>query len=424
MPTLRSAAPLAAASPGPLDASTVAPVSRDVDHPREVVILLNLAHALDHLFLLVFATAVAAIAADFHMRRWEDLLPWGVGAFLMFGLGSLPAGRLGDTWGRRPMMLVFFFGLGAAGLLTALANQPWQLAAGLTLIGLFAAIYHPVGIPMLVQRTARPGAVIGVNGLAGNLGVAAAALLTGLLVSRWGWRMAFVVPSGVAIVCGIAFAWLCGPQGSAPAKARKAPSVALDRAQMARALLVMTAAAVTGSLLFNFTTNGNTQLLTERFAGLIDQPATIGLLLAVVYAIASLAQIVVGRLIDAMPLKRLYLCIVLAQIPWLLLAAYASGWWLYAALLGTMVCIFGAIPFTDAMIVRYVDDSVRSRVAGMRLTVSFGISSLAVWLLGPVVKAAGFATLFLTMAVIAAITAMVVGLLPAERRAEPAPAST
>ena len=401
----------------------LARVEEAQDHPRAVVLLLNVGHALDHLFLLIFATAVVSIAAEFGFSRWEDLMPYGVGAFFLFGLGSLPSGRLGDLWGRRPMMLVFFFGLGAAALLTALARGPWQLAGGLTLIGLFASIYHPVGIPMLVQRAKRPGAVIGVNGLAGNLGVAGAALLTGFLVQAWGWRTAFVVPGLVSIGCGIAFALLCGPQGPAPARQQKAAHVALPPALLARALVVMTAAAITGSLLFNFTTNGNTQLLGERFRGLIDDPATIGVLLAAIYTMASIAQVVVGRLIDRISLKKLYLAIVLAQIPWLLLAAYTSGWWLFVALLGTMVSIFGAIPFTDAMIVRYVDDSVRSRVAGMRLTVSLGVSSLAVWLLGPVVKTTSFASLFLGMAAIAALTATVVLLLPAIPATTPRPAA-
>ena len=388
-------------------------VAEAEDHPRAVVLLLNIGHALDHLFLLVFATAVVTIAAEFGFSRWEDLMPYGVGAFFLFGLGSLPSGRLGDLWGRRQMMLVFFFGLGASALLTALARGPWQLAGGLALIGLFASIYHPVGIPMLVQRAKRPGAVIGVNGLAGNLGVAGAALLTGLLVQSWGWRAAFVVPGLVSIGCGMAFAVLCAPQGPAPARKPKSSHVALPPDLLARALVVMTAAAITGSLLFNFTTNGNTQLLSERFSGLIDDPATIGVLLAIIYTLASIAQVVVGRLIDRISLKTLYLTLVLAQIPWLVLAAHTSGWWLFVALLGAMVCIFGAIPFTDAMIVRYVDDSLRSRVAGMRLTVSLGVSSLAVWLLGPVVKTSSFATLFLGMAAIAAITATVVLLLPA-----------
>ena len=138
--------------------------------PRATSVLLNVAHAFDHMFLLIFATAVATIAADFGFARWEDLMPYGVGAFAMFGLCSLPAGRLGDLWGRRRMMLVFFFGMGIATLLVALARSAWQLGAALTVLGIFAAIYHPVGIPMLVQRSTRPGLTIGVNGLAGNHG--------------------------------------------------------------------------------------------------------------------------------------------------------------------------------------------------------------------------------------------------------------
>ena len=142
--------------------------------PRATSVLLNVAHAFDHMFLLIFATAVATIAADFGFARWEDLMPYGVGAFAMFGLGSLPAGRLGDLWGRRRMMLVFFFGMGIVGAARrAHAQSAWQLGAALTLLGAFSSIYHPVGIPMLVRSARRARAsTIGVNGLAGNLGVA------------------------------------------------------------------------------------------------------------------------------------------------------------------------------------------------------------------------------------------------------------
>ena len=60
---------------------------------RITSLLLNLAHALDHLMLLVFATAVAAIAREFGVGRWEDLMPYTTGAFVMFGVGSFPSGR-------------------------------------------------------------------------------------------------------------------------------------------------------------------------------------------------------------------------------------------------------------------------------------------------------------------------------------------
>ena len=64
---------------------------------------------------------------------------------------------------------------------------------------------------------------------------------------------------------------------------------------------------------------------------MIEDPALLGALLASVYAVASLAQVVVGRLIDRVPLKPLYLGIALLQVPALLWASHAQGWWLYAA---------------------------------------------------------------------------------------------
>ena len=391
--------------------------------PRVVSLLLNVGHGIDHMFLLIFATAVGTIAIELGFSNWADLMPYSVGAFALFGLGALPAGRLGDLWGRRVMMIIFFVGIGAAALLTSMVQNAWQLAAGLTLIGAFAAIYHPVGIPMLVQNVSNPGAVIGVNGLAGNLGIAVAALVTGFLIKWIGWRAAFAVPGILAIACGIIFAMLCPQETEAPGKRKGKAKVVLSPAMLVRAFTVMTAAAVTGSLLFNFTTNGNSQLLSERFIGVIEDPAVLGALLAVIYTIASLTQVVVGRLIDRVPLKPLQLWMSVAQVPLLIIAAYTQDWWMFAALLAVMIFVFGSIPFTDAMIVRYVDDRLRSRVAGMRLTVAFGISSVAVWLLGPLAKGLGFANLLWIMAGIAAIKAVIVLMLPEEpATADAAPA--
>src|SRR6185295_4525200 len=138
--------------------------------------------------------AVGAVAADFGFSRWEDLMPYSVGAFFLFGIGSIASGRLGDLWGRRQMMIVFFIGIGVAAVLVALTRSALELAIAMTVLGAFSSIYHPVGIPMLVQSAKNPGFTIGVNGLAGNLGIAVAALITGFLVKHAGWRAAFAVP--------------------------------------------------------------------------------------------------------------------------------------------------------------------------------------------------------------------------------------
>jgi MFS family permease len=390
---------------------------------RAVALLLNAAHAIDHMFLLIFATAVVAIAQEFGISRWEDLMPYSVGAFFLFGIGSIPAGRLGDLWGRRAMMLVFYFGMGASALVVAATQSAWQIAIALTLLGAFSAIYHPVGIPMLLQGSRRPGFTIGLNGLVGNLGIALSALATGFLVKYFGWRTAFAIPGLVAIGAGVAFAWLAPREHAAPAR-RRPTQAAAPRGEMMRALFVMLATAITGSFLFNITTNGNQQLLTERFAGVLSDPALLGALLALVYAIASLAQLVVGRMIDRHPIKRVFLCVVLLQAPLFVLAAGAEGWTLFVLQTAFMVSVFGAIPFSDAMTVRYVDDSQRSRISGWRIGISFGISSLAVWLLGPVVKAAGFQNLLLMLAAIALATLGFVLMLPSERRRELAGVAT
>jgi MFS family permease len=376
-------------------------------------LLLNVGHALDHLFLLIFATAVSAIAQDFGVAGWEDMMPYTVGAFMMFGFASIPAGRLGDLWGRRQMMVVFFFGMGFSAIGVSLTQTPLQMGMALTVLGIFSAIYHPVGIPMLVQKAVRPGLTIGVNGLAGNLGIALAALSTGFLVTWQGWRMAFVVPGLVSIACGFAFAWAAPQESSAPAK-KKANSVQLPKHLAWRTFAVMVATATTTSVLFNITTNGNAQLLAEKLDGLVNDPSRLGMLLAAIYAVASLAQLVVGRLLDWFPVKPLFFGVLLLQIVAFGVASQTSGWIWYVAAIAYMVMVFGAIPFSDTMVVRYIDDAMRSRVSGTRIAISFGFSSIAIYLLGPIVKVAGFTQLMIALSFVAALGALIVLFLPNE----------
>jgi len=80
-----------------------------------------------------------------------------------------------------------------------------------------------------------------------------------------------------------------------------------------------------------------------------------------------------------------------------------------------MALVFGSIPFTDAIIARFVDDSIRSRVSGMRLAVSFSVSSMAVWALGPAVKAAGFDFALLVLGAVAICSLLITWQLPDEQ---------
>ena len=268
---------------------------------------------------------------------------------------------------------------------------------------------------MLLEKSKNPGATIGLNGLVGNLGVALAALLTGFLIKHWGWRAAFAVPALLCAACGVLFFFICPKEHEPPAQRVGGAKVKLTPSQLKKALAVMTAAAASSSVLFNVTTNGNAQLLGERFLGIIEDPATLGVLLASIYTVSSLAQVVVGHWIAKLEIKPFFLFMVLAQIPILLCASVAQGWWLLAALFALMIFIFGAVPFTDVLISRYVDDRLRSRVAGMRLGVSLALSSFGVWALGPVVKSLGFTNGLLILALFSACTASILTLLPSAK---------
>ena len=364
-------------------------------------LLINLGHALDHWVLVIFLYTVSVIAGVWG-TDWKELTPFAFGASFMFGAGSLVSGKLGDQWGRRAMMIVFFAGMGVSCLLIALCSNKWEIGIALTVMGAFSSIYHPVGIPMIVAGAERPGFVIGVNGLVGNLGVALGASVSVLLATRYGWQAAYIVPAVICLAGAVLFARYVPKEDVSPAK-RKAKILDMPPNMMARVFFIMTCAAVTGSIVFNFTTNSNGEMLKAKIETLAATPWLLSAVLFGVFTIASLAQLIVGHLIDRHPLKTIYMPILLAQIPLFLLAAYSEGWMLVFVTTLFMIFVFGAIPFTDAMIVRYVDDRLRSRVTGMRLAIGFGVSSLVVAGIGPSVKAAGFPAMLTALAVVATL---------------------
>ncbi|MDX5362371.1 MAG: MFS transporter [Alphaproteobacteria bacterium] len=384
----------------------------DTRHLSPTAILLNIGHAMDHWMMVVFAYTWGVIAGVWG-TEWTELTPYNYGALVMFGGGSIVSGRLGDLWGRWVMMVIFFAGMGASALVIALCTNAWQIGAALTLMGAFASIYHPVGIPMLVQKARKAGIVIGVNGLAGNMGIAIAAGVSVFIAERFGWQMAFILPGAICLLCAVAFVLLVPRETEAPAR-RANKLLDMPRAMMARVFAIMTLTAITGSVIFNFTTSGNGELLRAHVAEAAADPALLATMLFAIFAAASLAQIVVGKLIDAYPLKTVFLGVAALQVPLFLIAAQVEGWALFVVAIGFMLLVFGAVPFTDAMIVRYVDDRMRSRVTGMRLAIGYGVSSAAVALLGPSVKLAGFPTMLTLLAGLACVTFLAVMFLPAD----------
>ena len=128
-----------------------------MNRDRTYFLLLNIGHYLDRLFMLIFAT-VAALAL---YREWgvgyAELVAYATPGFFAFGLFSLPAGWLADRWSRDGMMVVFFVGIGVVSILLSFAQTPLQMGIGLFIIGIFAAIYHPVGLAIVTMKWKNTG---------------------------------------------------------------------------------------------------------------------------------------------------------------------------------------------------------------------------------------------------------------------------
>jgi MFS family permease len=358
---------------------------------------LNLGHFLVHFFLLIFPTAVLALGPELG-RPYAELLPLATVGFVMLGIGTLPAGWLGDRWSRRGMMIVFFIGIGAASVATGLARSTFELACGLGLIGLFAAIYHPVGIPMVVANSRRMGRTLAINGVFGNLGLAFAAIATGLLADFISWQAAFILPGCLSILAGIAFALLVKGEARAAASYAPAPTAA-PRALQIRVFAMVAVGAVLGGILFHAGTVALPKVFADRAGGLAVGIAEIGGLVSIVFAVAAIAQIPVGWLLDRYPVRWIQVGLAAAQVALLLLAVSATNWAMLFVAMPLLFAIFGEIPIGDWLIARYTADRWRSRAYAASYVFSLGVSiavaPTVAWLYG---ASGGFASMFVVLA--------------------------
>jgi MFS family permease len=380
-------------------------------------LLLNVGHFLDHLFTLIFAT-VAALALT---REWglgyADLLKYATPGFFAFGVFALPAGWLADKWSRDGMMVVFFVGIGAASIVTALARTPFEVGLGLFVLGMFAAIYHPVGLAIVVEKWRNTGMRIAVNGVWGNLGVASAALITGYFIDHGGWRTAFVVPGIVSILIGVAYAILRWPEithRKARTRSAAAAKVLPDdvKALLFRVSAIVFLTTAVSSIVFQSTTFALPKVFDERLQGIAVSATTLGQLAFLVFAIASAGQLVVGHFLDRVGPRTVFMSAAAIQLVFFLLMPGLFDWAALACALAFMLAAFGQIPINDYMIGRLAEGEWRARIYGVRYVVSFTVLAAALPLIAFVYEHWGFDVLFLVLAASAGVILAAVSMLP------------
>jgi len=377
--------------------------------------------------MLVFATAAALTLAREWGMSYAELIPYATPGFVAFGLFSLPAGWLADKWSREGMMLVFFFGIGMSAIATALAQSPLQMAFGLFAIGVFGAIYHPVGIPLVIQGYMKTGLRIAVNGVFGNLGVAVAALLTGYLVDQSGWRSAFIWPGLVTIVIGAGYAILVGrgrSEGASTDAGGASPeNVTAGEIQLGRHLLIRVFAIVffstaIGSLVFQSTTFTLPKIFEERLGDLAVSATLIGWYAFVVFAIASMGQLVVGYLVDRFSIKTVFVAVAIFQVIFFLAMIGRVGNVALLVSIAFMLVVFGQIPINDVLVGRITKSEWRSRAYGLRYVIGFTVMASAVPMVAWIYARWSSDALFIVLAAAGAGILIAVVMLPRQLAAK------
>ena len=380
-------------------------------------LFLNLGHFLDHFFMLVFATVAALRLAGEWGMSYAALIPYATPGFIAFGVGAIPAGWLADRWSREGMMVIFFFGIGVSSILTAVADSPIGIALGLATIGLFAAIYHPVGLALVIQGREKTGVPLAINGVFGNMGVGCAALLTGYLIDTAGWRSAFVLPGAVCIALGAAYAafvWSgrrerAAERAIAAAEAAAAKragggggAMSIDRRTLVRVFAIIAFTTAIGGLIFQSTTFALPKVFDERLGYLAGSATAVGGYAFAVFTIAAFAQLVVGYLVDNHSVRTVFGFVAALQAAFFAVMYQLTGVAALIVAVGFMLVVFGQIPINDVLIGRITKSEWRSRVYSIRYIVTFSVSASTLPLIAWVHGSWGFGTLFAVMAVGAA----------------------
>ena len=380
-------------------------------------IWLNISHFLDHFIMLVFAKAAYDAGRHFGMS-YEEIIVYGVAGFVLFGGMAPVAAQMADRYSRSLMMVVYHFGIGIAAVLAGLAQSVWQLGAAIGLIGVFAAIYHPVGIAMLIKSNRSIGFRLGINGVFGNMGVAAAPLIIGLLLTVGDWRLCFIA-SGLFCICyGVVFI-LALVEEAAPAGKTKSKMATGFAPGWKIALGSMLLSTASGGFIFGAMTFVVPRYFEISLPNVSTSVAITGLLASIVYAAASFSQIGVGWLIDRVAPKWVLFSIGVGQVIFVALAARFTDYALFFAMLVAMCFVFGQIPITDTILSRYVPDNWRARVLSVKFMVNLTIGATVLPICGAILQSGyEMAALFSVMSILAVFVVIAGALLPVQADAQ------
>jgi EmrB/QacA subfamily drug resistance transporter len=168
----------------------------------------------------ILNVALPTLGSAIHATNSQ--LQWIVDAYVLVFAGLLlPAGTLGDRYGRKKLLLTGLTLFGGGSVIGALVDSPAQLIAVRAALGIGAAILTPITLavlPVLFEEAERGKAVALVT-MGIGLGIPLGPLVGGYLLKHFWWGSIFLVNVPAAVIALVAVAFLV-PESRDPSGGR------------------------------------------------------------------------------------------------------------------------------------------------------------------------------------------------------------
>ena len=377
---------------------------------RRILLVTCFGHFMSHFNMLAFPALLLPLAEHLGMDMAEAL-GLSFWMYLLFGVTALPWGLAADRWGAKPFLLIFYLGAAMSSLAAARwIDSPMGLSVALAGLGLFSGIYHPTGLGWISREVERVGLGMAYNGMFGNLGLAAAPLLTGVVNWLWGLRAAYLVLGGLNLAGMVLMA-------AAPRAEEHQASVEETGAGdgMIRAFLILLVAMMLGGVTYRGATvvlpayfelrgPGIYRWISDMAGGGVSRNVVATTVTSLIYLVGMLGQYAGGRTAERFELKRSYLIFNAVTVPVAMVMGLAMDLPLVA--LTTLYFFFGLgmQPIENTLVARFTPRRFHHAAYGVKFVLTFGVGALGVkmvegvkmhWGIGGVFPALGVVSLLL-----------------------------
>lgn len=358
-------------------------------YERAVVMVTALGHILCHMGMTIFPGVLIAIRSELQLAS-HHVTALALLGYVLMGLGALPVGIWVDLRGPSRPLSIYFFLMAFSGLLLACTTGTIHLFIGLTLLGLAASIYHPVGLAMISLHVRDRGKAMGINGVAGNFGIAGGPAIGMLAVGLGMWRIAYAVLAILSLLAAGLMLWLMRNQSTqheeAPASDLKPSSSETPRSwkRFLPVALLLGAMTLAG---FNYRSlltglpvyiSGDPKL--KQGVEKLTDPSYVFLVLLV----GGFGQYL-GGLAASRFGGRVYLFVLAFLVPLAVMLAFLEGMAISIILTGVFATfLFALQPVENLLLAEWTTKGRRGVSYGTKFALTFGLGAIGAQFVGAV----------------------------------------